>query len=82
MCCSETPGEVVVWFLGGGRGFAGQGVGVHDPANTIRLNQRDMRPSAARSVEVACHSRLISAFFATRSEPAVCGCFVFLTRNT
>lgn len=77
MCCSETLGEVVLGFRGGGRAFAGQGVGVRDPANTIRLNQRDMRPSAARSVEVACHSRLISAFSATRSEPAVCVSFAF-----
>lgn len=33
-----------------------QGVGVRVRANVTRLNQRDMRPAAARSVEVACHS--------------------------
>lgn len=36
--------------------MAEQGVGVHVLANVTRLNQRDMRPSAARSVEVACHA--------------------------
>lgn len=31
-----------------------RGVGVHV---LTRLSQRDMRPSAARSLEVACHSQ-------------------------
>lgn len=30
-------------------------MGVRVSANGTRLNQRDMRPSAARPVEVACH---------------------------
>lgn len=43
-------------------------MGVRVPANVTRLNQRDMRPSAARSVEVACHPlTLISAFFRLKS---------------
>lgn len=46
--------EVVISFLGGCS--RGQGVGVHVLTSTTRLNQRDMRPLAARLEQVAWHS--------------------------
>lgn len=43
-------------------------MGVHVLSSITRLTQRDMRPSAARSVEVACHSMRVFALISAYNQ--------------